>query len=281
MTITLDTELPVVDKVRLLVDEALSGDSIYIRVKETIQNIFEDGLISAPDKAKVLTEVLGALNQVVVNSAMNTGLQWAVQEKSLALQKLELEYKLDLLESQAEQAAEAVLTETAKRQQLQAQTLRVYGTNVKDSEGNVISLNADGQIYEEVQLVKEKVDTEVLTQSNITAKTQETYASTNALVAKTYNNDGVYNGYTISATGLTNVNEAHTHLTLNDYQKAIAEMQAKGYAYNAWANAAQSSSSMIGVLLSSENESALTTADVGLWRTAVDKLNTIPLPTIS
>ena len=43
-----------------------------------------------------------------------------------------------------------------------------------------------------------------------------------------------------------------SHVSLSDVQKAIAEEQAKGYTYNAWANALTGSASMLGTAIAAE-----------------------------
>ena len=276
MTITLDTNLDVSSKYRELVERATDGDSIYIRAKETLEKLWENGSIDAGSKAEVTVQIFSALNNAVVTAAMGTALQWAAQEKQLEISKLKLAYELDLLKAQSETQDVATDTEMAKKQLTQAQAIRLYGTSVKDAEGNVLTLNSDGQIYEQILLTREEVANKEQEFKNLEAVEKKTYADVHRLVADTYVNHGMYSGYSILPTGITYTSKISTHKTLSDYQAGIASVQAKGYAYNAWGNAATSAASMIGVLLSSENGTAITEADVALWRTAVTNLNTIP-----
>lgn len=280
MTIALDTNLDVSSKYLELVERATDGDSLYIRTKETLKAIFDEGVMDAESRTQVLTQVMAQLNTTVVTTAMSTALQWAAQEKQLAIQKMKLGYELDLIKAQGETQAVATDTEMAKKQLTQAQLIRTYGTNVKDTNGDVQSLNNDGQIYEQILLTQKEVINKTQELDNLKASEEKIYADVHRLVADTYVNHGMYTGYSVLPTGITGTTKISTNKTLSDYQANIAAIQAKGYAYNAWGNAATSAASMIGVLLSSEQGTAITPEDVALWRTSVSKLNTIEAPVI-
>lgn len=281
MTITLNTDLDVSSKYKELVERATDGDSIYIRAKETLEKLWESGSIDAGSKAEVTVQIFSALNNTVVTNAMNTALQWEAQEKKLAMDKLKLEYELDLLKAQAKTQDIASGTEMAKKQLTQSQAIRTYGTSTKDADGNVLSLFDNGQLYEQILLTRKDVINKTQEEKNLQAVEKKTYADVHRTIADTYVNYGMYTGYSILPTGITGTSEVTSHQTLSDYQANIAKIQAKGYAYNAWGNAATSAASMIGVLLSSENGTAITASDVDLWRTAVTKLNTIVAPELS
>lgn len=280
MTIALDTNLDVSSKYLELVERATDGDSLYIRTKETLKAIFDEGVMDAESRTQVLTQVMAQLNTTVVTTAMSTALQWAAQEKQLAIQKMKLGYELDLLKAQGETQAIATDTEMSKKQLTQAQLIRTYGTNVKDPNGDILSLNDNGQIYEQILLTQKEVINKTQELDNLKASEEKIYADVHRLVADTYVNHGMYTGYSVLPTGITGATKISTNKTLSDYQANIAAIQAKGYAYNAWGNAATSAASMIGVLLSSEQGTAITPEDVALWRTSVSKLNTIEAPVI-
>lgn len=102
MTIVLDTTLDVSTNYAELIDRVTDGDSVYVRTKEALLAIFDDGAIDAGDKAQVLTQVMTQLNASVVTAVLDTALQWAAQEKQPYLQKVEAEYKLDLIKAQTD-----------------------------------------------------------------------------------------------------------------------------------------------------------------------------------
>lgn len=50
-TILIETDLDVVSKQRLLVEEALGPDGVYIRMKDTLVDLLEKGEIKGTDRA--------------------------------------------------------------------------------------------------------------------------------------------------------------------------------------------------------------------------------------
>ena len=97
-TISISSDLDVLSKYDSLVSRSLGGESVYIRAKETIQELAAAGDLSDTDKAKVISEVLNSLNTSLVSSSMSTALAWAQAEKAITLQKLEMALQLDAIE---------------------------------------------------------------------------------------------------------------------------------------------------------------------------------------
>ena len=77
MIVQIETDLDVVAKQRQLVEEALSADSAYARLKENLELMLENSDIKSQDKAKVVADTLSQYAVSVTNSAMSVGLQWA------------------------------------------------------------------------------------------------------------------------------------------------------------------------------------------------------------
>lgn len=92
------TDMDVLKKYDELVTQSLAGDSAYIRSKETMQELFDDGTMTGPDKAAVISQVLSSLNASVMSTSTQTALQWTEAEKSLELKKLEIGKQLDILD---------------------------------------------------------------------------------------------------------------------------------------------------------------------------------------
>lgn len=281
MTITVTDELDVVCKYKELLSSSLDVDSIYIKTKETIQDMFDKGYIKDDNIAEVVTQVLAQANASLVTSAMSTALGWANAEKEVALKKLELAKQLDILDGQIA-LTNAQANKTANEDiATQANTIRQNGMpTVVD--GKVVSLTDTGAVYENILLTREKVQSEDKAQELSDAKVKETHASINKLVADTYVNYGMFSGYTIGESGLIGVQD-HTptdYQTLSYIQGAIAKEQAKGYAYNAWANAASGLGSTIGVALTSETDIFTGTSDpiITSWKTTIDNLRDVQAP---
>lgn len=282
MTITVTDELDVVCKYKELLSSSLDVDSIYIKTKETIQDMFDKGYIKDDNIAEIVTQVLVQANASLVTSSMSTALGWANAEKEVALKKLELAKQLDILDGQI-RLTNAQANKTANEDiATQANTIRQNGMpTVVD--GKVLSLTDTGAVYENILLTREKVQSEDKAQELSDAKVKETHASINKLVADTYVNYGMFSGYTIGESGLIGVQD-HTptgYHTLSYIQGAIAKEQAKGYAYNAWANAASGLGSTIGVALTSETDIFTGTNDpiITSWKTTIDNLRDVQVPT--
>jgi hypothetical protein len=282
MTITVTDELDVVCKYKELLSSSLDVDSIYIKTKETIQDMFDKGYIKDDNIAEIVTQVLAQANASLVTSAMSTALGWANAEKEVALKKLELAKQLDILDGQIA-LTNAQANKTANEDiATQANTIRQNGMpTVVD--GKVVSLTDTGAVYENILLTREKAQSEDKAQELSDAKVKETHASINKLVADTYVNYGMFSGYTIGESGLIGVqdNTPAGYTTLSSIQGAIAKEQAKGYAYNAWANAASGLGSTIGVALTSETDIFTGEDDpiITSWKTTIDNLRDVQVPT--
>ena len=282
VTVLTTTDLDVVEKQRQLVEESLGPDGVYIRLKETLIDLMDKGEIKGTDRANVVSTTLANLAGQITSGAMQTALAWAGKEKELELKKREMEYQLELLRQQGILTENQVIDSLAGRQLKQAQRIREYGIATTDSNGNVTSLTDTGKVYAEQANVEQDTVNKALLPSQITAQTEEVHARTHKTVADTYVNHGIYTWTDITDKGVTGVVKAATgYTTLSELQKQVAAQQARGYSYNAWSNAATSSSGMIGTLIAAEIPDLDPTQYLVLWQTAMSKLNGITEPTIA
>lgn len=252
-TISITSELDVTDKYASLVLQSLSGDSAYVRAKETIDALVASGAIDEAKKAEVISNVVSGMINSITSSSMSTALAWAQAEKEIALKKLELERQLDILaqESLLKEAQVAQIDNAIRLGKIESK--RVYGTAVFDAQGNVTSLDSTGKVYTDMLLTTASTSKtgveEALTQQKIT----ESQAAVHKIVADTYVNYGNYTFAPVTATGISGVTPAYgAYKTLSDSQRDIAIEQAKGYTYNAWANALTGSASMLGTAIAAE-----------------------------
>jgi hypothetical protein len=252
-TITITDELDVASKYNILVKQSLSGDSAYIRAKETIADLVADGAIADSQKAEIISNIIGSISSTITTASMSTAMQWASAEKEIALKKLELSKQLDILDkdvllkdAQVDQAINA--TRLAK-----IESRRMHGTAIFDSENNITSLDSTGKISKDMSLVDSQISKTAGEVILVAQKVSESHAAVHKIVADTYVNYGNY-GYTgLSSTGISTVTANHgAYKTLSDTQQDIAVEQAKGYTYNAWANALTGSASMLGTAIAAE-----------------------------
>jgi hypothetical protein len=249
--ISLTTELDVLNKYTALLKESLGSESVYIRAKETIEDLAREGDLPDSEKAKMIAEVVGGLSGSLANASMSAALQWASSEKELAFKKIQLEKELDILDSDKE--LKDVQIEKVKTEDVatQAQMIRTYGTPTVDANNLVTSLSDSGKVHEDIQLVRANVIKVGKENNVLDSKLKESHVAIHKVVADTYRNYGTYT-YSITDQGVTEVTGTSNNVTLSDLQQVIAEEQSKGYAYNAWANAATSSASFLATALSSD-----------------------------
>ena len=282
INIITNSAIDVVEKQRLLVEEALAPDGAYIRAKETLNDLLDRGGITEELRAKVIGETISQIAIGITANAMSTGLQWAAKETENSFKKEEMSRTLALLDSQVEEAKEKAVASIAAKQLLQAQLIRDYGQPILDNDGNVVSLPNSGRIYETIENLKQDTANKVKLNDQVVAQTDEVYARTHRLVADTYINHGVFQWTSLDNNGMSGVQKLVTnYTTLSDLQKVVSAEQAKGYAYNAWSNAATSSGGMIGTLVASELPGLNYTTYLDKWMTAVTKINAVSAPVIT
>ena len=282
INIITNSVIDVVEKQRLLVEEALAPDGAYIRAKETLNDLLDRGGITEELRAKVIGETISQIAIGITANAMSTGLQWAAKETENSFKKEEMSRTLALLDSQVEEAKEKAVASIAAKQLLQAQLIRDYGQPILDNDGNVVSLPNSGRLYETIENLKQDTANKSSLNTQIVAQTDEVYARTHRLVADTYINHGVFQWTTLGNNGMAGVQKLVTnYTTLSDLQKVVSAEQAKGYAYNAWSNAATSSGGMIGTLVAAEIPGLNYTTYLDKWMTAVTKINAVSAPVIT
>jgi hypothetical protein len=243
--VAIDSTLDVINKYITILDESLGVDSVYIRTKETLADLIVQGNLSSAESAKLISQVLGSLNTSLVNATMSTALDWAKAEKDTELKLSELGYQIDVLAQQKllDAARTAQINSDIANSTMQANKL--YG--------------AGGKTDKEIELMTQQILSASEEVKLMGSKVKESQASVYKLVADTMANFGSAS-YTISDGGVGGSVDIGAG-ALGANQIAIAKKQAAGYAYNAWANAAQTLS-QVAAMEVSENITNPKTVDV-------------------
>ena len=252
-TISVTSSLDVLEKYQILVTQSLGGESAYIRAKETIQDLVATGSIDEAQKAQIISNIVSSVINNINSSSMSAAMSWANAEKEFELKKLELAKQLDILDqenflktAQVEQIANTV--RLAK-----VESRRMYGTPVFDASDNVISLSEEGKVVKDIELTTAQITKTGSEDNLLIQKVAESHAAVHKIVADTYVNYGNYSYTGLTAGGLSTVTANHgVFKTLSNTQQDIAIEQAKGYTYNAWANALTGSASMLGTAIAAE-----------------------------
>ena len=123
-TITESNELDVIAKYKELIKVSTDADSLYIKAKETLEQMYKDNDVPQDSKGEVLGQLISSLHTSVMSTSMNTALAWAAKEKEIALRNAEkinvlnLKLKTKITEDLAlirlaEEQEEARITEEA------------------------------------------------------------------------------------------------------------------------------------------------------------------------
>lgn len=275
--IAINNTIDVITKYAAIIGESLGVDSVYIRTKETLDSLLATGGLTSSDKAKVISEVMNGMNTSLVSASISAALQWAKAEKDNEYNAEELKYKLDILAQQKLMDIEKTKEVTATIRSTTAQTLRMYGTPVIDiNTGYTVSLANDGKIYKDMELTTQQIINAQAELNVITAKVRESEASVYKIVADTHANFGDAS-YTLTDTSCTALMHI-TSGTLAYEQIQIAKQQAKGYAYNAWANAVNAAATTVGMLISENTDPAAAASLMTQLQNGVTQLVTVPVP---
>lgn len=252
-TITITDTLDVAEKYELLVKQSLAGNSAYIRAKETIQELVDSGSIDETQKSEVLSSILGGMINNITSSSMSTAMAWANSEKDVALKKLELAKQLDILDQELALKTAQVAQVTSATRLSKVESKRVYGTAVFDANNNISSIDATGKVATDILLAEAQTVKVGSENTLVIQKVKESHAAVHKIVADTYVNYGNYTYSGLGDSGVTTVTPGHgTYKTLSTTQQDIAIEQAKGYTYNAWANALTGSASMLGTAIAAD-----------------------------
>jgi len=257
-TSTVEIPLDVLNKYSAIVKESLGPDSVYIRAKETIGELFDDSDITSADKASAISNIVGNMVNGITNSSMSAALEWAKYEKEIALKKLEMDKQLAILDKESTLKQEQIDQIKLQNRLSEVESRRMYGEAVFDVQtGALLSISDEGKVWDEMELTKQKTINATSENNLIESKLKESKAAIHKVVADTYINFGNFS-YSFSDTDegistVTRLDKAETNrVSLSDTQQKIAIEQGKGYTYNAWANALTGSASMVGTALASE-----------------------------
>ena len=280
-SLSIESNLDIVNKYKELIDVTSNGDSLYIRAREVIRALKEDNMLTNGDEGTAISQIVAQLAGAGMSSAISGALQWAQAEKEIAFKKEELEYKIDQYKLEAQKTEFDRDIAEANKIYAQAKTIREMGTPTIVN-GDVTMLTDAGKMYCETQLLQKDMSVKTEQIEQLKSNTTQVNAQVPKLIADTYVNHGMFTGYTVSANGITGTSPLPTtHITLSEMNRRVAAEQAKGYTLNAYGTAASSSAGMIGTLIAAEVPNLDMTPYLSAWKTSIDKLNGITIPAFS
>lgn len=273
-------DLSVVPTFTSLMEAATSKDSLYIKAKESLMEYFDSptNTLSEREKASMLVQLVSDMTTSITNSAMNTSVAIAKENREGAYQITKLVEDTKLIQEQADKLAtdrDKVVADIANSEQdkdlkviqgwkVQADMVRESGLNLNSMPAitsallPATSINDSGIKYEQEQQTKIGV-----------------YAT----LAKSFRDSGLVTWTTDGTTGRVNSITDALPATpgLIKAQTNVAIRQEAGFDDNKLQHAANSSASFMGMLVSAEENEYITADDVALWRSAITSLTT-PTP---
>ncbi len=261
--VAVDATLEISDKYKQLMQDTLSAESIYMRAKDTYSVIFKDLQITEKEKADI---VAGSVNSIIATmsaSAMQTALSWAKEERDGAYTLAKVKAEAEIALAQIEKTKQEIcLVEAQTALQCANITATISGTYREN--GTPTNYEADG--CTPTGLTDEGLKYQQTRQAEADAYSRyaDGYRKSGNVQIGVDSQDGVTKGLsgdmaigTGGYTLQTQVNAERLRISYEDSKRN---------------HAANSSSTMIGSMLSSEI--APNEADVQRWRDAVDYLNT-------
>jgi hypothetical protein len=277
--ITLKTTLDVLPKYESLIQSSFGSEGTFIRAKENISAMFKEYSISSADKAGILANILGSLTSSIANTSMQIALQWATEERKLEFEKQDLDLRIQLgnADNALKEAQEKKLMYDA--QATQAESIRLMGNRTTDplDRWQVMQLAEEGKVIKDMEVDTKRIQNMTKEGYVLDTKLDESYATVHKIMAETYVNFGNYT-YELNSSGAQKVTQSSFEESLSKMQSLIAKEQAKGYTYNAWANAVTASAGMLGTAIASDGAIKDIEKLVEVFKGSVNKLSKLSSP---
>lgn len=259
------TDIDIRETYKELMEASTDQGSVYLKAKETLQDYFDTNVISEDDKAAIVSQTVSQIAVGITSKAMDTALAIELANRNGEYELTKLAADTELTRAQTDKLAleddkvqaeiDSIVWDNFKRQ---GSLVRDWGINayLLDPRTDVVvgSTNyvTDGTKYQENKMAK---------------------ASLYTTYAKSYRQDGIValsvsdiSGYLTSASG---TNEGQSY-----WQNEVTERQYKGFDDNMRQHVANSSASMISMLLSTEEAGIDYTPYLNQWNSALTYLNT-------
>jgi hypothetical protein len=158
-----DSKLDVSEKYLQLMQDSLSGDSLYTRAKETFSVVFKDRELTETQKAQLTTEYIATMSVNLSSAAMQTALAWAKEERDGGYTLAKLKADAEVTLAQKEKVTREIClvdkqidVQCANITATLAGSIRDNGkVAVYDADGCVpLTLEASGLKYEQTKQVQ-------------------------------------------------------------------------------------------------------------------------------
>ena len=263
-----DIDSNVVDIYKKLMAASVGVDSVYIRAKETMKEVFADGTIKANEKANIMATMLTQLTSSITNQAMTTAFAVAKDNKEspYALAKISEDTRLtgnqadkllkdtDLVDAQIDKTNTDIDATIINGWKVQSDMIATNGITPNTNTASAIladqSVASNSTKYQEVKLGE--------------AKVYETWSGAIRSAGEV--------SYSIAA-GLPTL-VSYDNNGLITAQTKVARRQYDAFDDNMRQHAVNSSAAMLGVMIGSEAFTSATTYEpyVATWQAGMNYL---------
>lgn len=256
-------DLDVLDIYKELMEASTGQASTYIRAKETLQDLLDGGQLVGADRASVVAQTISTIATGITAHAMDAAIKIATENRDAKYALTKIREDTKLVTAQAAKVEADIATAEATEEvtvmqgwKLQAELFRDYGVNA-------YSLVTSTPIVPQVAYSDYGTKVETLKKAKV-----DTYAT----YANSYRTNGDVSYVPDATTGqFTSVSGTAEGLTWA--QTNVAVRQEQGFDDNQRQHVANSSASMIGLLLSTESSGIDYAPYLANWTSAVDYLN--------
>lgn len=254
-----------------LMKTSVDKDSIYIRSKESLEAMFEEGSYTNAEKAEFTIKLLTSMTASITNQAMQVAYQASKDNLTLPYDLAKLVADTKLTQEQADKLSEDKDLTEAQKQKMIIDGWKTQADIFSKNGINVTANSIENPILGTVD------------QSNVFATDltngEATKVSKFVQLNNTFRRDGIFLPTYNAGGDVTAAAEQTTTWTpLAKAQTDVSIRQEQAFDDNMQQHAANSTANMIGLLLSTENFDAITQTDVNKWRTAIDYLNSPVAP---
>lgn len=258
-------ELDITDTYKKLMAASTGEDSIYIRTKETLNDIYATttGLTDS-QRALMIGQTLSDLAKSITDNAMQMALKIETEKRDApyALTKIKedtrrITAEIAKVEKDIEIADKNLWLTTVAGWKAQAEMYRDYGVQTWNQLDTTKVLTSDAYV---------DYGTKVETLKKAKVDTYATYANS-------YRQNGKVN-YTTNVTDGSFSTVTSDNHGLTYWQTTVAARQVQGFDDNQRQHVVNSSASMISMLLSTEASGIDYTPYLAKWSTSVDYLGT-------
>ena len=258
-------DLDVVEIYKELMEASVGQGSVYLKAKETLTEIYNDVNITDPDKAGMIAQTISTIATGITSQAMNAAIDLAKDKRDSKYTLTKLKEDTRLVTASVAKVEADIENMDADRDnkilagwKAQGELYRDYGVSTWDYTllPTVLPVGAYSTYGTKVETIK-------MSQANVYNGYATAYRQNGTVLPVIDGNGWLTTGTTGDATGL------------NYWQAKVAQRQEQGFDDNTRQHVANSSATMVSMLLSSEEAALVDDASAALAKstTAVDYLN--------